>query len=198
MAIGLAFTGPSSCASKSRLAEGCIASATGCPATGWRNQERVATSRSAEIATRSLPSRRADYAAPPESEGEGRMVRVRITEGARAGTNGANRDAVNLGDRVRVPIGEVTSRGLRTGIVPMSKQRGRPGCRRTQLDTRLSVLEKHLDDFLQVRLKFVERCPLGMRSGPTWDRTHVQTGFAIALDHYVESTHENLFQDFRR
>jgi len=67
---------------------------------------------------------------------------------------------------------------------------GHPSTDLYRLDTdefalkgRLTVLQKHLDHFLEISVEFIERFSLSMRSGEARHISYIKPGIGIAFDH---------------
>ena len=57
------------------------------------------------------------------------------------------------------------------------------------LKSRVAFLEQHLDDFLKVGPKFIERLTLAVRTGESRNPTHVQAGVGVLFDDGCEVLH---------
>src|SRR5438105_2645456 len=83
----------------------------------------------------------------------------------------------------------MTSRGLRTGMSPTS--RDLEGLRTDELGLQLglAVFQQHGDDLFQILAELFDAGPLRMRSRPAWDVADVESRLRVLLDHGGEVPH---------
>ena len=58
-----------------------------------------------------------------------------------------------------------------------------------RLKHRVAILEQHIHDFPQLRMKFVQRLALRVRAGPAGDIPDEQAGRLIAFDYSRKGAH---------
>lgn len=76
----------------------------------------------------------------------------------------------------------MTSLGLRTGSLGTSACLDQLRADKLGFDCGFSVLKQHIQNFAEIRVKFVERRRLRVRTGKTRDEAHEEPGFRRTLD----------------